>query len=454
MTIMRVCILALLCASPAADLVTTNRETGETLVVKTRKELFTAHHVSDLHLDHPLYTDTIVSSFKSIDMKLVTGEAWFTLPDVTHFPMPEPGVPYAIIEMNFDIVEASTGLPVPLSDMYSHHWLIYDKLVGSSGFDIGCGGEDAFVSNVFGAGGEMRGIHYNFPPGYGKVYAEHRHWSANMHFIRTEDLSTKNFNGSLGAATKNCIECDYTPGKAIECLPGLGGTAVFACCFDGSRCPVNNPHDKAKKTYNLVYNVTWTKQVDSVKDMRTFVIDGFDCEICENLAPNKKGRWTNCDDKVCVSQGTRTMPVSGTISWAYTHQHTGAINSTLSINGVPHCTSYPHYGTDPHNAPGNEKGYAVGFHMCIDPLKPTGHVHVNKGDTLTITAHVNVDSEDTRSLPIPGGEHHGFMHLFYFIMHPDNEEDSYTCKSNICVPQVGGVPLKTCQAACGKAQLV
>lgn len=90
---------------------------------------------------------------------------------------------------------------------------------------------------------------------------------------------------------------------------------------------------------------------------------------------------------------------------AYTHQHIGAINSTLSVKGKPHCTSYPHYGADPHDAPGNEKGYAVGFHMCISPNEPTQAIHVNKGDTLTLTAYASVESEDTRSQPIPGGKH-------------------------------------------------
>jgi len=445
---MCVWILVLLCTSVVANIVTTRHDTGETLVVKTRDKPFTATHVSDVQVEHALYSDVIVSHYKSQDIKLMTGEAWFTLPDVTKLPMPEPGVPFGIVGVQFDIVDASTGLPVPLSDMYSHHWLIYDQTIGSSGFNIGCGGEDTFVSNVFGAGGEMRGVRYVIPDGFGRIYTENRRWSANMHFIRTEDLSSKHFGGSLGMATKNCIECDYAPGKAIECVPGLGGTAIFACCFDGARCAVNNPKDKTKKTYNLVYNVTWTKEVDKVKDVKTFVIDGFDCEICENMEPHKKGRWTQCDDKICKTEGTRVMPESGTIKWGYTHQHAGAINSTLSINGVPHCTSYPHYGTDPNNAPGNEKGYAVGFHMCIDPLNSTTHVHVNKGDKLTITAHVSVDSEDQRSLPIPGGEHHGFMHLFFFLVHPDNE-DAYICKDNKCIPQVGGAPLKTCQAACG-----
>jgi hypothetical protein len=249
---------------------------------------------------------------------------------------------------------------------------------------------------------------------------------------------------------KSCIECNYEAGKAIECVPGLGGTAIFACCFDGSRCIVNTPKDKSKKSYQLVYNITYTKQVDKVKDMHTMVIDAFKCQICANLAPNIKTAWTQCDDKVCVTQGSRTMPYSGTVKWAYTHQHTGAINSTMSVNGVPHCTSYPHYGTDPHDAPGNEKGYAVGFHMCINPHNASAAIHVNKGDEITITAHISVDPDDTTSLPIPGGQRHGFMNLFYFVVNPDEEADTYACKNDVCVKKAGGVPLATCQAACGR----
>merc|ERR1719378_114815 len=101
------------------------------------------------------------------------------------------------------------------------------------------------------------------------------------------------------------------------------------------------------------------------------VIDAFDCQICANLAPHRKTKWTQCDEHLCHTQGSRTMPVSGTIVWGYTHQHTGAVNSTLLINGVPHCTSYPHFGTDKQDTPGNEKGYTVGFHMCISPDRPS-----------------------------------------------------------------------------------
>lgn len=188
--------------------------------------------------------------------------------------------------------------------------------------------------------------------------------------------------------------------------------------------------------------------MEKVNPVRTYVIDVFRCDILENLKPNGRTVNTVCDDKLCTSTQTRTMPVSGHIQWAYTHQHNGAVNTTLSVNGVPTCTSFPHAGTDPNDAPGNEKGYIVGFRMCIDPVldKP---LQINKGDKLTITALVSVDSADTRFLPLPGGEHTGFMGLFYFFFHEDNAPGAYNCVNNRCVAGPGGVPLKTCQSVCG-----
>lgn len=56
--------------------------------------------------------------------------------------------------------------------------------------------------------------------------------------------------------------------------------------------------------------------------------------------------------------------------WSYLHQHIGAINGTLLINGKHHCTDYPIIGTDPGNTPGNEKGFVVRFTSCVDKNLP------------------------------------------------------------------------------------
>eukprot|EP01065_Artemidia_motanka_P044001 TRINITY_DN61_c0_g1_i1.p2 TRINITY_DN61_c0_g1~~TRINITY_DN61_c0_g1_i1.p2 ORF type:complete len:460 (+),score=175.06 TRINITY_DN61_c0_g1_i1:61-1440(+) len=425
-------------------------------VVKTQKEKFVFRNTQHQKVDHPTLNVT-KSTYQSPKITLMKGEAWFSLPDVTVMPFPDNGgKPYAILGGQFDILDES-GASVPLSEMYSHHWLVYDKLVGSNGWNLGCGGHNTWVSNVYGAGGEMRGIKYEYGKGYGYHSPGNEHWSANIHFIRTEDLSTEAFNGSKGEALKSCIECGYVPGKALECIPGLTGQGIFACCFDGCRCPVNNKKDRSTKQYYLTYNITWTTDVDQIKPQIVFVVDAFDCAIVQNLQPNMKKGPTVCDDKYCVSTVTRPMTQAGTIKWGYTHQHVGALNATLAINGKHVCASTPKWGTDPNNAPGNEKGYAVGFDMCIDPdtgINGTGEfVHVNEGDNLTVTSWYSVDPNDDASLPIPGGNHRGTMGLFFFTLHPDAPAPptSYKCWQGQCVAAEGGVPQKTCEAGCGSA---
>jgi len=448
---MRGYFFALLCSVAVADFVVPKspENSDDEIVIKTRTEPFVFEHEASTFEEHHLYPSGVTKShYVSPTFTLETGEAWFSLPDVTTLKMPQPGKPYAVIAVQYDIVEKGTKRSVPLNEMYSHHWLVYDRLVGSDGFNVGCGGPDTWVSNIYGAGGEMRGVHYVYPEGFGHVIPGNRHWSANMHFIRTEDLSTKGFDGSIGAATKSCIECEYAPGKGASCVPGLGGSGIFGCCFDGCRCPVNNPKDKTTKGYQLVYNITWTTDIEIVKPVKTYVIDVFDCGILENLKANRKTHTTTCDDKLCISKVTRKMPTSGTIHWAYTHQHNGATNATLAINGVPTCTSLPHIGHDAQEKPGDEKGYLVGFRMCVDPDldKP---IKIKKGDELTVTSIASVDPADTRYLPIPGGDHTGFMGLFYFFFHEGDDADTYSCVSGRCVPDAAGVPLETCKAACG-----
>lgn len=186
-----------------------NSNSNETVSIKTRKEPFVFEHVESNTINHARFGNTVESFYSSPVFELTTGEAWFSLPDVTVLKMPEPGVPYAVIAAKYDVVDASSGRSVPLSELYSHHWLVYDRLIGGDGFNIECGGTGTWVSNIFGAGGEMRGIPYVYPDGFGFVIPGNRHWSANIHFIRTQDLDTEQYGGSLGNATKACIECEY-----------------------------------------------------------------------------------------------------------------------------------------------------------------------------------------------------------------------------------------------------
>ena len=100
---------------------------------------------------------------------------------------------------------------------------------------------------------------------------------------------------------------------------------------------------------------------------------------------------------------------SGKLMWGYLHQHTGAINGTLSLNGKPVCTSSAIYGTDPANPPGNEKGYIVNFTRCIDQDHLGNSLRLEKGDVLSIEALYDVAAGSARAAPLPGGKHGGVM---------------------------------------------
>lgn len=144
---------------------------------------------------------------------------------------------------------------------------------------------------------------------------------------------------------------------------------------------------------------------------------------------------------------------SGTMIWSYLHQHNGAIDGTMFVNGEPYCTSKPIIGTDPNNAPGNEKGYVTGFTKCIDKDILANEVRLNKGDVVTLEALYDVDESSHRNFPFPGGKHGGIMGLYFVMMDCDDDawEYQYACAENQCV-KVRGAPFRTlehCQKSCG-----
>merc|ERR1712070_438353 len=107
---MRSLALVLGCTVVAGDFVAKERESGREVHIPTRNNPFTAEHVSTTDLGNGVFQ----SQYKSQDIKLYTGEAWFTLPDVTGLPMPSPGGSWALLASNYDIVDASTNKSAPL----------------------------------------------------------------------------------------------------------------------------------------------------------------------------------------------------------------------------------------------------------------------------------------------------------------------------------------------------
>lgn len=403
----------------------------------------------DIHPGHQDYRNVTgklhKTTYTSPALTLKSGGGHFTLNPLTAIPFPKGS--YSLFSAEFRVMDETGTTNVPLSELYLHHWLI-----GTHEFAdplIPCESSD---NMFFGAGAEMRGINLVMPNDYGirriDVLGK---CGGNLHFIRTgSDLQTNwtgfnNPNGSRGAAIKNCIECGWAPDRMFGCDEVLDGNIL--CCFTGSRCPVDNPADESAHSYRLEYDVVWSRDLKGVKDIHMGVLDVSGDAIEWDIAPGMVDPDTHtfCTETMCNISNTWTVGhktnfssgiCEGTMLWSYTHQHVGAINSTMLVNGEPHCTSVAQYGTDPTNPPGNELGYVVNFTRCVDEDHLHNGIRLNKGDNLTIWSLYDVDEDSTRAHPMPGGKHGGIMALFFYYMSCDagTFEDDYVCAQNSCVP--------------------
>lgn len=184
-----------------------------------------------------------------------------------------------------------------------------------------------------------------------------------------------------------------------------------------------------------------------------------------NIGPNLNIPEANqrCDSKMCNITRSWTVDsmgdfgsdgiCSGTMMWSYMHQHNGAINGSMFVNGKHYCSSFPTIGTDPDNTPGNEKGYVTGFTKCIDQDNFGNQVRLNEGDVVTLEALYDVDETSERNFPFPGGKHGGIMGLYFMAMDCDDGKwpYQYHCAEDQCV-KVRGAEFETledCQSSCG-----
>jgi hypothetical protein len=306
-----------------------------------------------------------------------------------------------------------------------------------------------------------------------------------LHFIRTEDLATNwtglnDPKGDYGAAVKNCIECGYAPGRAPGiCIEEQDGQ--FNCCFDGSRCPVNHPKDKTKKQYRLEYTVKWTRDLTVRKGRQGGVIDVGGGAVEWNVAPFLDSPpdpfpeilFTPRVHQICnatVCNTTKSVRVNtagdfdqggicaGTMYYSYLHQHTGAISGTMLVNGKHICSSYPKIGTVPgtgSESVGNEMGYNVGFHLCINGEHQNNSVRLNEGDVVTITGLYDVNAKSSQNLPIKGGKHGGIMALYFYGIDcdPGTYPTKYVCRQNKCIETINGAVfdnITSCEQGCGR----
>ena len=336
------------------------------------------------------YTYT-TQTYYGAPMQLGAGHMIFTNP--LHTPLKMPIGKYAILGFTGDIVDENHE-PVPLDSAYDHHWIAKNDVHRNQLCNKG-------LEYVFGIGAESRNNPVNFPAGFGYLVESGVTWGANVHLLRTEGLAGDNPH----KAAKECNECYYSPGKGAQCTPAQNGT--FKCCGENdnagiSHCPVDPRAALPNRTYHLRYSLNFTREVSKVTPLSVGVLSTPKCATYyEVLRDNAK--------KIDTSTYEWTCPTDVDVHFAVGHQHTGAINISLSRNGEFVCASVARYGTRPSVA-GDEKGYLVEMSSCID--ESTGPLKLKKGDRLRLDALYYVGDDDDR-VAYSDGTHLNVMSYLY-----------------------------------------
>lgn len=344
------------------------------------------------------------ATYYSAPITLEAGHMVFTDSDKTRLKMPEGE--YAITYFIGDIVFADTHQPVPLSEVYDHHWIA----VSSNHRNQLCKNTD--IEYVFGIGAESRHSPVSFSPGFGYHVANGTYWGANIHLLRTEGLAGDN----PYRAAKECNECYYSPGKGEGCTPAYNGT--FRCCGEfhnvtaaKSSCAVG-PNPPAARDYQLRYTFNYTRAVGRVRPVYVGTLAAPNCAVFYAVQRNE----TQPTKRASLSI---TVPARMTLLFAVGHLHTGGLNISLSLNGQAVCTSFPTYGTELGVA-GNEKGYLVHMSHCIDGS--TGVLELRKGDQIAIDGHYFVGPHDPRLLYSDGTHLNVMSYLYVGYYRPDESK--------------------------------
>jgi len=343
--------------------------------------------VNDLGQEYAVTTETYYS--QAIPLK--AGHMIFT--DAKKTPITMPTGEYAILDFIGDIVDDSHQ-PVPLSDVYDHHWVAKSTTHKNALCSGGLG-------YVFGIGAESRNNGVTFPAHMGYVVPDGTLWGANIHLLRTQGLKGDN----PYKAAKECNECYYGPNKGSQCTPSKNGT--FACCGEHDTegvayCEVAEGELPPEKVYHLRYTLSYTESVLFIIPLEIGTFSAPHCASYYDV-------YRNDANPVDVKSYELKIPADVSVVFATGHIHTGGINISLSVNGQHACTSVPTYGTE-EGAPGNEKGYLVKMSGCVDVA--TGALPLKKNDIVRIDGRYWVGSTDDR-IGYADGTHLNVMAYMY-----------------------------------------
>ncbi|KAL3575559.1 hypothetical protein D5086_023660 [Populus alba] len=326
------------------------------------------------------------------------------------------------------------GKPIPLHETYLHHWVVakyYQRqdVVENNG-DLKFQQADSIfgknsgicqgtvLRQYFGLGSETRKTDTRIPDPYAieignpaeipEGYEEK--WMLNVHAI-----DTRGAVDTLGCTECRCDLYNVTVDEYGQPLSPdyIGG---LKCCYDQTRCKVQQGYGGARRSLYLRYTVEWVDWDCDIIPVKIFIFDVTDTgkrlNVSDGLSP-ENGCQVEYDVEPCgsataVSDGcidvqrtSLTMPVSGYVIYGVAHQHTGGIGSTLfGEEGRVICTSEPIYGEG--KDAGDEAGYVVGMSTCYPE---PGSIQITAGENLVLESYYSSTQKHT-----------GVMGIFYILV--------------------------------------
>eukprot|EP00128_Syssomonas_multiformis_P000052 Colp12_sorted_trinity150504_noHs@20241 len=272
---------------------------------------------------------------------------------------------YGITELYADIVGSDGETAIPLSQVYNHHTIFYNKNFTNAG-------PCPRLPFTFAIAVETRHNWMRLPAPYAYVVEEDERWFANIHIIDTRHVDD----------VQTCIEC-HCPGSN----PSTGG---LKCCPDGFRCQISNS-TKAhladwsweQNVYYLRYRITYVPVDQSIIPVKSFIYSASDCLPEYDFPACRPEAGETCMHEVSE---TFEWPFAQDIVYMAGHQHNGAFNiSVYKGEGRENVfTAHAGYGSTPNKA-GDELGYLV---STGDQMFPTP-LHVSAHEKLQIVGRYN-----------------------------------------------------------------
>lgn len=340
-----------------------------------------------------------------------------------YYGMKFPRGHIAIKSLDGELVDAK-GKPVPLHDVYLHHWIIV-RYYQRKGVDLNKHQSDLgfLQSNMipvknsgicesglvqyFGLGSETRktrtyipdpyGIEVGDPAGVPEGFEEK--WLLNVHAIDTRGTQDR----------VGCFECRCDLYNRTVASYGGG----LRCCVDGSRCRLKDGFSDVKRSIYLKYTIRYLHWNAAIRPVNVYIFDitavlnqgdeaqaRHPCQVEYDVEACSIGAAKN---RTCIDTRTLSiaLPEDGDVIYGVGHIHAGGINTTLyGEGGKEICSSYPLYGTG--QEAGNEAGYIVGMSTCYPS---PGSIKILPGEKLTFVSNYN----NTKG-------HTGVMGLFYLLV--------------------------------------